>query len=105
MGYTLNEAIEQVGILTNQRPRMVMGDRGYRRADVDRVQILRSGQKRGMTRPMKAMIKRRTAIEPTTGHMKADGRLDRNPRKGSLGMRCMPCCVALGTTYTCCRAC
>jgi len=31
------------------------------------------------------MIKRRSAIEPTIGHMKTDGRLGRNPLKGSLG--------------------
>jgi len=52
---------------------------------VDGVQILRSGQRRGVTRTMKAMIKRRSAIEPTIGHMKSDGRLDRNPLKGALG--------------------
>jgi IS5 family transposase len=34
---------------------------------------------------MKAMIKRRSTIEPTIGHMKSDGRLDRNPLKGALG--------------------
>lgn len=34
---------------------------------------------------MKAMIKRRSAIEPTIGHMKSDGRLARNPLKGALG--------------------
>jgi IS5 family transposase len=38
-----------------------------------------------VTRTMKAMIKRRSAIEPTIGHMKSDGRLDRNPLKGALG--------------------
>jgi len=31
------------------------------------------------------MIKRRSAIELTIGHMKTDGRLDRNPLKGALG--------------------
>ena len=31
------------------------------------------------------MIKRRSAIEPTIGHMKTDGRLVRNPLKGALG--------------------
>jgi hypothetical protein len=31
------------------------------------------------------MIKRRSAIEPTIGHMKTDGRLARNPLKGALG--------------------
>ena len=42
-------------------------------------------QRRGVPRTMKAMIKRRSAIEPTIGHMKSDGRLDRNPLKGALG--------------------
>lgn len=31
------------------------------------------------------MIKRRSAIEPTIGHMKTDGRLGRNPLKGAIG--------------------
>jgi IS5 family transposase len=31
------------------------------------------------------MIKRRSAIEPTIGHMKADGKLDRNWLKGAAG--------------------
>ena len=31
------------------------------------------------------MIKRRSAIEPSIGHMKTDGRLGRNPLKGVLG--------------------
>jgi IS5 family transposase len=84
-GHTLDETIEQVSILANQRPRMVMVDKGYKGAEVDGVQILRSGQRRGVTRTMKAMIKRRSAIEPTIGHMKSDGRLDRNPLKGAMG--------------------
>ncbi|MDW9249341.1 putative transposase [Burkholderia cepacia] len=31
------------------------------------------------------MIRRRSAIEPAIGHMKADGKLDRNWLKGALG--------------------
>jgi IS5 family transposase len=34
---------------------------------------------------MKAMIKRRSAIEPAIGHMKMDGKLSRSPLKGALG--------------------
>lgn len=49
------------------------------------VRILMSGQKRGITRTLKAMIKRRSAIEAAIGHMKMDGRLGRNPLKGALG--------------------
>jgi len=84
-GHTLDETIEQVSILANQRPRTVMVDKGYKGAHVEGMQILRSGQRRGVTRAMKAMIKRRSPIEPTIGHMKSDGRLDRNPLKGALG--------------------
>ncbi len=68
-----------MSILPNQRPRTVMVDWGYKGAVVDGMQILRSGQRRGVTHTMKAMIKRRSAIGPAIGHMKSDGRPDRNP--------------------------
>ena len=84
-GHTLAETLEQVSILTNRSPRTVIVDKGYQGVDIPNVRILRSGQKRGITRSLKAMIKRRSAIEPTIGHMKMDGRLDRNPLKGALG--------------------
>jgi len=84
-GHTLDETIEQVEILAEQRPCIAIVDKGYRGVQVDGVQILRSGQRRGVTRTMKAMIRRRSAIEPTIGHMKMEGRLARNPLKGALG--------------------
>jgi hypothetical protein len=37
----------------------------------------------GQPQHIKAMIKRRSAIEPTIGHMKSDGRLGRNWLKGA----------------------
>jgi IS5 family transposase len=64
-GHTLGEAVEQASIMSEVRPEMVFVDRGYRGVDVDQVQIWRSGQKRGVTRSLKAMIRRRSAIEPT----------------------------------------
>lgn len=42
-GHTLDETIEQVSIVANPRPRTVMVDKGYKSAEVDGVQILRSG--------------------------------------------------------------
>jgi IS5 family transposase len=74
-----------VSILAEQKPKTVIVDRGYRGVEVEGVRILRSGQRRGITRTLHAMIKRRSAIEPTIGHMKTDGRLDRNWLKGELG--------------------
>lgn len=62
-----------------------MVDRGYRGVQIEGVRILMSGQKRGITRALKAMIHRRSAIEPAIGHMKMDGGLARNPLKGALG--------------------
>ena len=67
------------------KPITAIVDKGYRGVEVDGVRILRSGQWRGITRTLKAMIKRRSAIEPAIGHMKMDGRLARNPLKGTLG--------------------
>lgn len=64
---------------------MAFVDRGYRGVEVAGVQIWKSGQPRGVTRGLKAMIKRRSAIESTIGHMKTDGKLGRNWLKGALG--------------------
>ncbi len=86
-GHTLAETLEQVGILTgtDRLPATAIVDKGYRGVEVEGVRILRSGQRRGVTKTLKAMIKRRSAIEPAIGHMKMDGRLARNPLKGALG--------------------
>jgi IS5 family transposase len=83
-GHTLHEALEQAAILSEVKPEMVFVDRGYRGVEVERVRIWRSGQKRGVTRGLNAMVRRRSAIEPTIGDMKSDGKLDRNWLKGAL---------------------
>lgn len=67
------------------KPATAIVDKGYRGAQIDGVRIVMSSQKRGITRTLKAMIKRRSAIEPTIEHMKMDGCLGRNPLKGALG--------------------
>lgn len=84
-GHTLAEALEQASILADTSIHTAVVDRGYRGVDVPGVRILRSGHKRGITRTLKAMIKRRSAIEPAIGHMKADGKLGRNWLKGQIG--------------------
>ena len=84
-GHTLYEAVEQVSILTDRKPKAVFVDRGYTGAAVDGVTVWRSGQKRGVTPSIKKAIHRRSAIEPVIGHMKNDGRLRTNWLKGSEG--------------------
>ncbi|WP_280192866.1 IS5 family transposase [Delftia sp. PS-11] len=86
-GHTLAETLEQVGILTgtDKAPATAIVDKGYKGVKLQGVRILMSGQKRGITRTLQGMIKRRSAIEPAIGHMKMDGRLARNRLKGALG--------------------
>lgn len=84
-GHTLPEAIEQVSILTAQKPKMVFVDKGYRGVSVDGVTVWRSGQKRGVTPSIRKAIHRRSAIEPAIGHMKNEGKLRRHWLKGCLG--------------------
>jgi IS5 family transposase len=84
-GHALYEALEQATILSDVAPDVVFVDRRYLGVQVERVQIWRSGQKRGVTRGLKARIPRGSAIEPTTEHMKSDGKLDSNWLKGAHG--------------------
>lgn len=84
-GHTLAEALEQVEILTEQRPAIAVVDRGYRGHGVETTRVLISGSRRGLTPSLKALLRRRSAIEPEIGHMKTDGRLARCPLKGLCG--------------------
>ena len=84
-GHTLGEALEQVEILTDQRPELAFVDRGYRGHGVENVKVFISGARRGVTRTIAKLLRRRSAIEPMIGHMKNDGRLTRCPLKGTTG--------------------
>lgn len=84
-GHTLAPALEQVAILTDQVPDLVVFDRGYRGHGVNSTKVLISGQRRGLTPLLAKLLKRRSAIEPEIGHMKMDGRLARCPLKGRIG--------------------
>ena len=84
-GHTLLEALEQVEILTDRRPDMAFVDRGYRGHGIETVKVFISGARRGVTRAIAKLLRRRSAIEPMIGHMKTDGRLTRCPLKGTTG--------------------
>ncbi len=84
-GHTLHEALEQIEILTDQRPQMAFVDRGYRGHGVETVKVFISGARRGVTRTIAKLLRRRSAIEPMIGHMKTDGRLTRSTLKGTDG--------------------
>ena len=84
-GHTLRPALEQVEILTDQRPDLAVVDRGYRGHGEDKTRVLISGTRRGLTPKLIADLRRRSAIEAEIGHMKTDSRLARCPLRGTVG--------------------
>ena len=85
-GHTLHLALEQAAVLTQQQPKEVFVDLGYRGATVPAgVKVYHRKLRRGITTRLKRDIRRRSAIEPVIGHMKNDGRLRRNWLKGADG--------------------
>ncbi|QDA35743.1 hypothetical protein E4191_16400 (plasmid) [Paracoccus liaowanqingii] len=84
-GLTLPETLEQVVILTGQTSDLAVGDRRYRGHGVSGTRVLISGIRRGLSPKPKALLRRRSSIEPEIGHMKTDGRLSRCLLKGTTG--------------------
>lgn len=72
---------------------MDRGDRGHRHAG--RTQVFIAGQRRGLTLRQRKHLRRRNAIEPLIGHMKAEGKLGRCFPKGMLDdtLNVIPCAI------------
>jgi IS5 family transposase len=85
-GHTLNDVLTQVKRLTGSTVKEVYCDRGYRGHGHDGETVVHiAGTKRRVSRSFRKWLKRRCAIEPVIGHLKSDGRLDRNYLKGEIG--------------------
>lgn len=86
-GHTLETSLDQAQKLTGVAVREVYVDRGYRGHGLDwqALKVWIAGAKRGVTVAIRKKLKRRNAVEPVIGHMKADGRLGRNFLKGIEG--------------------
>lgn len=89
-GHILSAQLEQTGILledVGRTPKQVVVDLGYRGVDADNpgVEIIHRGRFKSMTNPQRRWLKRRQAIEPAIGHLKADHRMSRCWLAGSLG--------------------
>ena len=85
-GHTLDGQLDQVERLTGRVPTHTFVDRGYKGHGIPegRSRVLISGtRKLGYT--LKRHLRRRAAVEPEIGHMKADGLLGRNFLKGMQG--------------------
>ena len=85
-GHTLRAIIEDTQRLTGREIERVYVDKGYRGHDAPNPRrVFISGQKRGVFGAIKRELRRRSAIEPVIGHMKAEGHLGRCYLKGRSG--------------------
>ncbi|ANT63814.1 hypothetical protein AYJ57_25405 (plasmid) [Salipiger sp. CCB-MM3] len=80
-GHPLAKALEQVETFTE----LAVVDRGDNGHGLTRTRDPISGMPRRVTEPLKAQLRRRSAIEPEIGHMKIDGRLAGYTPKGAAG--------------------
>jgi IS5 family transposase len=96
-GQTLSTTIDQVVVMTGMEPARISVDQGYRGHDyVRKERMFIARQRRGLTPTIKRELRRRSAIEPVIGHMKADGRLGRNHLLGAAGDAINALLVAAG---------
>ena len=84
-GHTLGAALAQAERISGTKVARAYVDRGYRGHGLDARRVFISGQRRGLTATIRRELKRRSAIEAGIGHMKTDGRLDRNYLAGADG--------------------
>jgi IS5 family transposase len=87
-GATLREALTQTERLTAVQPRQASVDKGFRGATYHPpgVEVVIAGSRK-LTRALKRLLKRRSAIEPVIGHTKQDHALKHNYLRGRNGDR------------------
>jgi IS5 family transposase len=80
-GHTLDIVIPEMEALIGNIIERLLADKGYRghNAPPDyKFRVFTSGQKRRVTPKIKRELRRRSAIEPVIGHLKAEHRMGRN---------------------------
>ena len=85
-GHTLGAVIDDTQKLTGCVIERVYVDKGYRGHNASNPRrVFISGQKRGVFGVIRRELRRRSAIEPVIGHLKAEGHLGRCYLKGREG--------------------
>jgi IS5 family transposase len=80
-GHTLATVIPDMEALVGNTIERILVDKGYRghnAPDDYKFRVFISGQKRGVTPRIKRQLRRRSAVEPVIGHLKAEHRMGRN---------------------------
>ena len=80
-GHTLAPVIPAIEATTGAEVKRLIADAGYRGHNAPApydIRVYTAGQKRRMTEAIKRKMRRRSAIEPVIGHLKAEHRMGRN---------------------------
>ena len=100
-GHTLGPVLAEMTQLLGVEPRRIHVDKGYRGHNhPHKFRVWISGQARRVTATIRREMKRRAAIEPVIGHMKAEHRMDRNYLKGREGDRANAVLAAAGYNFS-----
>ena len=101
-GHTLEAIIPEIESLTGATLERILADAGYRGHNapgVYKLRVFTAGQKRRVTPAIKRQMKRRSAIEPVIGHIKAGHRMDRNRLAHTQGDAINPILAAAGYNF------
>jgi IS5 family transposase len=99
-GHTLGPVVAELEQLTGVETRRIHVDRGYRGHNHrHKFRVWITGQVRRVTRPIRREMKRRAAVEPVIGHLKAEHRMNRNYLKGRGGDRINAILTAAGYNF------
>ena len=100
-GHTLGPIIAELEKLTGVETRRIHVDKGYRGHNhPHRFRVWISGQVRRVTASIRREMRRRAAVEPVIGHLKAEHRMGRNYLKGPEGDRINAVLAAAGYNFS-----
>jgi IS5 family transposase len=80
-GHTLETIIPAIEKTTGAALSRILADAGYKGHNAPpshKMRVYTTGQKRGVTKQIKRIMRRRAAVEPVIGHMKNEHRMSRN---------------------------
>jgi IS5 family transposase len=101
-GHTLAEVIPDLEQTIGADLERIITDAGYRGHTAPREKRFRvyvAGQKRGLSPAIKRAFRRRSAVEPVIGHLKAEHRMSRNHLIGSAGDAINAVLAAVGYNF------
>jgi len=100
-GHTLGPVLAGVEALTGVEVKRIHVDKGYRgHTHPKKFRVWISGQVRRVTRSIRREMRRRAAVEPVIGHLKAEHRMERNYLKGRNGDRANAVLAAAGYNFS-----